>query len=281
MIQTSIQLKALIRNKSKGVSSNAQALIRCYMMERFLERLSCSQYRNFIIIKGGLLLTSILGIENRSTMDLDATIQNFSFDQERLHKVTQEICLIKLDDGIHFDIIRSQSIMSESQYPGIRFHMKATLESMKISFYIDYSAGDVITPCHMKYLFPMLFESRNISLFTYNIETILAEKFETIISRGVSNTRMRDFYDIHVLLNNKIDIIDSLILSEAIINTTKNRGSYSLIQDYKVIINEIQYNKAMYSLWKDYQSKFDYATYISWDDVIVSIQQLKSILEIR
>jgi predicted nucleotidyltransferase component of viral defense system len=276
MIRTSRQLKALVRNKSKGDSTKAQIIIRNYVMERFLERLSLSPYRNNLILKGGTLVSAMVGLDNRSTMDVDATIQNLPLSVEDARKVVNEIASIQIDDGVTFEIKSAANIMDEADYTGVRVMLDATLETMHTPLKIDLSTGDVITPRAVLYSFNLLFEERSISILAYNLETVLAEKLETLLSRGTANTRMRDFYDIYVLETMRRQIIDSSVLREAFVNTCKKRSSQATVQDAALILDEIQMSKEMAALWKKYQSKFDYAADIEWKDVIQSVRKLHS-----
>lgn len=197
MIHTSTQLKALVRNMSKGNSMQAQIIIRNYMMERFLERLSQSKYRDNFILKGGTLVSAMVGLDTRSTLDIDTTIRGFSLTVDEVADIVGEIISIHLEDEVEFQITRISEIMDEAEYPGIRVMMEATLDTMKTPLKLDISTGDVITPKEISYQFKLMFEERTISVLAYNVETVFAEKLETILSRGCANTRMRDFYDLY------------------------------------------------------------------------------------
>lgn len=274
MIHTSRQLKALVRNISKGDSVKAQIIIRNYVMERFLERLSLSKYCNNIILKGGTLVAAMVGLDNRSTMDIDTTIKNLPLSEENARGIIEEITSVYIDDGINFSIKSVATIMDETDYPGIRVMLDTTLETMRTPLKIDFSTGDIITPHEVVYSFKLLFEERTISILAYNLETILAEKMETLISRGTANTRMRDFYDLYVLENTQLQNINNNVLKTAFVNTSEKRGSSALINTMNLILNEIEISSIMQSLWKSYQRKFDYASDIGWDDIILTINRL-------
>ena len=220
MIYTSIQLKALVRNMSKGKSKRAQMIIQNYVMERFLERLSLSKYKENIILKGGKLVAAMIGLNQRSTLDIDATVKNIPLSEIGAQKIIEEIISIEIEDGLSFEITSVTSILDTAEYPGIRIVLDALLENMHTPLKIDFSTGDVITPREIEYSFRLLFEDRTLSIMAYNLETVLAEKLETLIVRGVTNSRMRDFYDIHVLLDTQLEIIDLEILKRAFIKTT-------------------------------------------------------------
>lgn len=274
MIHTSRQLKALVRNISKGDSVKAQIIIRNYVMERFLERLSLSKYCNNIILKGGTLVAAMVGLDNRSTMDIDTTIKNLPLSEENAREIIEEITSVYIDDGINFSIKSVAPIMDETDYPGIRVMLDTTLETMRTPLKIDFSTGDIITPHEVVYSFKLLFEERTISILAYNLETILAEKMETLISRGTANTRMRDFYDLYVLENTQLQNINNDVLKTAFVNTSEKRGSSALINTMNLILNEIEISSIMQSLWKSYQRKFDYASDIGWNDIILTINRL-------
>jgi len=279
MIRTSRQLKALVRNISKGDSAKAQIIIRNYVMERFLERLSLSQYRNNMILKGGTLVAAIVGLDNRSTMDVDTTLKNLPLNEDSAKKIVEEIIAISIDDGMSFEIKSVSPIMDESDYPGIRIVLDTMIETMHTPLKIDFSSGDVITPHEISYSFRLLFEERTISILAYNLETVLAEKIETLLSRGTANTRMRDFYDIYVLTNTQTHNIDNATFKDAFVNTSKKRGSIALLTDVDLILNEVFENDSLIDLWQSYQRKFDYAADVQWNDVAKAIRSLVDIIK--
>lgn len=278
MIKTSMQLKALVRNRSNGDSVKAQIIIRNYIMERFLERVSISQYRNNIIIKGGMLIASIVGNEKRSTMDIDSTLINIQLTEENVISMVQEITSIKMDDNVVFTITDISTIMEDFDYPGVRVVLYAEIDRMRTPLKLDFSTDDIIIPKEIEYSYQLMFEDRSIIILAYNIETILAEKFETVISRGITNTRMRDFYDIYTLLSLNVSVNQKHFVS-ALMKTSLRRGSNLLISDWKKLIGEIQEDKEMQDLWLAYQKKFDYAINISWNKVISSVINLGSLIE--
>jgi len=278
MIQTSRQLKALVRNMSKGDSTKAQIIIRKYIMERFLERLSISSYRDSIILKGGVLISSMVGIDKRSTMDLDTTIKNTSLTIDNAMNIVDEIINIELDDGIAFTIQSSAPIMDEADYPGIRVMLESAIENMRTPLRLDFSTGDIITPREITYSYKLLFEERTISILAYNLETILAEKFETIISRGVANSRMRDFYDIFILNMEFFSNIKMGVFCTAVSNTCEQRKSANVIKEMYLIIDEVENSVIMMEQWDRYKNKFDYAKYVNWNDVITTIRKLCDIV---
>ncbi len=278
MIHTSRQLKALVQNKSNGDSAKAQIIIRNYAMERFLERLSLSQYSNALILKGGTLIAAMVGIDSRSTMDVDATVKNLTLSVESAQKIVEDIISIEVDDRMSFNILSTTTIMDEMDYSGVRLTLEATLETMRTPLKIDFSSGDIITPQEINYSYKLLFENRHISILAYNLETILAEKIETLLSRGTANTRMRDFYDIFILENSQEHNYNPNVFVAAFEKTSQHRGSSTVVSNANVTLDEIQTSSDMTKLWRNYQNKFDYAIDISWDDIMNSVRRLCSII---
>ena len=272
MIHSSKQLKDLIRNLSKEVGIEAHVLIRKYMMERFLERVSSSKYNGSFILKGGMLVAAFVGVEARATMDIDTTIKGIPVTIVDMERTITEISNIDLDDNVKFRIKKVSEIMDEAEYSGIRFSMDAVLDGAVIPLKIDISTGDVITPREIAYSYKLMFEDRTIPIMTYPIETVLAEKLETVISRSITNTRMRDFYDIHILL--KSQNINADILALALERTAKKRGNFNLLENAESILKIVKSDEDMERLWNIYQKKFKYAGEYTWDEVIHSVREL-------
>lgn len=272
MIHSSKQLKDLIRNLSKEVGIEAHVLIRKYMMERFLERVSSSKYNGSFILKGGMLVAAFVGVEARATMDIDTTIKGIPVTIVDMERTITEISNIDLGDNVKFRIKKVSEIMDEAEYSGIRFSMDAVLDGAVIPLKIDISTGDEITPREIAYSYKLMFEDRTIPIMTYPIETVLAEKLETVISRSITNTRMRDFYDIHILL--KSQNINADILALALERTAKKRGNFSLLENAESVLNIVKSDEDMKRLWNIYQKKFKYASEYTWDEVIHSVIEL-------
>ena len=279
MIHTARQLKDLVRNKSNGDSKKAQNLIRIYCMERFLERLSLSEYRDNFILKGGVLVSSMIGIDKRATRDIDTTIKGQDLTVEDAVRIVTEIANIPLEDEIRFELTASQQIMDDAEYEGVRLFLNAYLETMKTPFKIDISTGDAITPSEIVYSYKLMFESREIELLSYNLPTILAEKIETVISRGTANTRLRDFYDIFILSEIYAEEIDYKILSAALKATSRKRGSEKVMNDADLIIKELLNDDSMKSQWLGYQRKNEYADGIAWDEIIERLSRILTELD--
>ena len=272
MIHSSKQLKDLIRNLSKEVGIEAHVLIRKYMMERFLERVSSSKYNGSFILKGGMLVAAFVGVEARATMDIDTTIKGIPVTIVDMERTITEISNIDLDDNVKFRIKKVSEIMDEAEYSGIRFSTDAVLDGAVIPLKIDISTGDEITPREIAYSYKLMFEDRTIPIMTYPIETVLAEKLETVISRSITNTRMRDFYDIHILL--KSQNINADILALALERTAKKRGNFSLLENAESVLKIVKSDEDMKRLWNIYQKKFKYASEYTWDEVIHSVIEL-------
>lgn len=271
MIHTARQLKDLVRNRSKGNSTLAQTLLRNYAMERFLERIAMSPYKDNFILKGGMLVSAIVGLDTRMTMDMDATLRNLHLSAEHAKQIVSEITSIQLDDNMRFEIKSVGEIMNEAEYSGIRIQLDAFLETMRTPLKIDISTGDVITPHEVEFSYPLMFEDRSIPIKAYNLETVLAEKIETVLSRSTGNTRLRDFYDLYILNSLHKDRIGQDTLRQALHATSEKRGSLHLLSDFKAILWEIRTNDAMEKQWQKYQQRNDYASAIQWSEVMNSV----------
>ena len=271
---TSEQIKGRIKNLAKQKGADARALMRVYMMERFLERIANSEYRDNFIMKGGMLVTAMVGVALRSTMDIDTSIKNQNLSMEDTVRTIEEIKDIDLGDEVAFEIKEISNIMDGMEYPGIRFAMNAVMDKLITPMKIDISTGDVITPHAVEYRYKLLLEDRCINLWVYNLETILAEKLQTILARGILNTRMRDFYDIRILLLLYEKDINTDILSQAFQTTCQKRGTGNLIEKGSDILAAISADPQLQILWKAYQKKYTYASDMSFFDVIQSVEFL-------
>ena len=280
MITTARQLKDLIRNLSKKKSADAQILVRNYMMERFLERISLSEYKNQFILKGGMLVAAMVGLDARATMDLDATIKGTNVSVEDVEMIISKIISIPLNDGVSFRIKRISEIMEEADYPGVRVSMETKFDGVITPLKIDISTGDIITPREIKYNFKLMLENRTIEVWAYNLETVLAEKLETVISRNVTNTRMRDFYDIYILQKLYGEQLSKDVLRDALVATAKKRETLEQIEteDIDEVFDEIQSSSVMENLWKTYQRNYSYSADIPWHTIMKSIRTLYEII---
>lgn len=268
------QIKGRIKSVAKQNNADARTLMRIYMMERFLERLAQSEYRDNFIIKGGILVTAMIGVVHRSTMDIDTSMKNLNLSAEDALRVVNQIKDIDLDDGVSFDVKDVSNIMDEMEYPGIRVTMNANVGRLITPLKIDISTGDVITPRAIEFNYDLLLEDRSISLWSYNLETILAEKLQTVLARGILNTRMRDFYDIRMLLDTYEDKVNKAVLKDAFAATCKKRGTDHLQEQAEEIIKIIEADEQLQVLWRAYQKKYSYAAEIDYVSVISGVRKL-------
>lgn len=274
MIHTAKQMKDLVRNLSKKTGVEAHVLIRRFMMERLLERLSLSKYSRSFILKGGMLVSSFVGIDLRATMDIDTTIRGLPVTIDDMERIVREITVIPVEDGVTFQMKSIGNIMEEAEYGGIRIALEAHLDQSVTPLKLDISTGDVITPGEIRYAYPLMFENRTIELMAYPLETVLAEKVETILSRATFNTRMRDFYDVYILVENCWDSIRTDSLQSAIKATAEKRGSASLLNASTQILTAIQSSKELQSLWQNYRKKNDYAANCNWEMAMTALQKI-------
>lgn len=268
------QIKGRIKSVAKQNNADARTLMRIYMMERFLERLAQSEYRDNFIIKGGILVTAMIGVAHRSTMDIDTSMKNLNLSAEDALRVVNQVKDIDLDDGVSFEVKDVSNIMDEMEYPGIRVTMNANVGRLITPLKIDISTGDVITPRAIEFNYDLLPEDRSISLWSYNLETILAEKLQTVLARGILNTRMRDFYDIRMLLDTYEDKVNKAVLKDAFAATCKKRGTNHLQEQAEEIIKIIEADEQLQVLWRAYQKKYSYAAEIDYASVISGVRKL-------
>lgn len=279
MIKTSRQLKDKIRNMTDGLnpvekSEKAQMLIRNFLMERLLERISLSNYRNNFILKGGMLVASFTGLESRATKDIDTTINALDLDSDNMISVITEILAIDLEDNISYELRGHTEIMDDFDYPGIRFMIGAKFDSIDDTLQVDMSTDDVITPNAVEYQYPLMLEDRKIPLRTYNIETLLAEKLQTIIARGTANTRIRDFYDIYILNKLNKKSIDYTVLRAAYEATSKKRMTLEKSEEIYSVLDYFENTDDGKAIWDNFKKNRYYVGNTSWTDICCSIREL-------
>lgn len=272
--KNSMQFKAFIKKKASEKNISAQLVIQNYMLERLLERISLSKYQQNFILKGGFLISAIVGLESRATMDLDTTLKGISLNHDEIKKVFEEICQIKIDDDVSFEIDSFKDIRKADSYPGVKVGLKAIYKSLRVALFVDITTGDKITPREINYRFKLLFDDRAIKIMAYNLESLLAEKIETILSRSVSNTRSRDFYDIYIIHKLQEKNYDFSILKRAIEATAIKRGSLLVLKDYKEIISNIAESSQQQGFWKKYQKDYAYAQNIDFNNICKLIIEL-------
>ena len=261
-------IKGKIRSLAEKKNLKSQEVLQIYFFERFLERLSKSQYKNNFVIKGGFLISSLIGIENRTTMDMDTTIKGIALKEEKIKEIVEEIININVDDGIKFEIKDISYIREEDEYENFRVSLIANVGKTKNPMKLDLTTGDAITPREIEYTYPCIFSKEDIEIMAYSLETILAEKYETIIRRNITTTRMRDFYDLYTLYKLKKDEIDYKILKEAVERTSNKRGSQEIMKDYGEIIEDIKEDSYLRSLWEVYLSENKYIGDLTFDKVV-------------
>ena len=278
MIQNRDSLKAKASNLSKKTNIPNKYLIQNFMFEALLKRISKSKYKDKFIIKGGLLLSSIFGVNLRSTMDLDTTIKGLPLDKETITKVINEIISIDINDNVKLDIENIKDIREEELYSGFEVNLKAGFDGLKTNLMIDITTGDVITYKEVEFKYSTLFDNETINIMTYNYETIIAEKFESIISRNIDNTRMKDYYDLYMFVNLKWNDINKDTLRKAIINTSKARETLDYIDNASRYIELISSDSRLKSLWNSYQNNYEYAKDIEFVDTINAIKEIDKLI---
>lgn len=267
MVEERIKLKA--KELEEKYNLNYYESLQRFMFERILERISVSKYQDNFILKGGLLLAAMFGVENRTTKDMDTTITGIDISKDKMVNVLNKILSINLNDGVKFDIVSITDIREEDDYGGNKYHITGRVNSTKVNLEIDISTGDKVTPKELKFKYPLLFEDRSILINSYNIETILAEKIETVLRRGKYNSRMKDYYDIYFFLTKIKNEININILKDAINNTFTKRDSFEYLNDYREIIKSIIDSDRIKINWKYYSKKNSYANNLEVDQIMI------------
>ncbi len=261
-----MQLKAIIKNIAKNKNISAALVLQNYMLERFLERVSLSRYHDNYIIKGGFLIASMVGLDSRATMDMDATIKGYPVNEEAIRKMVEDIIAVPVEDAIHFCLKSVREIREGDEYTGYRVALTADYETMAVPLKLDITTGDKITPREIEYSYKLMMEDRSIRVLAYNLSTILAEKLETVVSRGDQNTRPRDYYDIYILSKLQAENIDVDSLKAALSATTDKRGSSELMMQYAEIMRTVKSSDVMKRQWDNYRKDFDYAAGIEFEE---------------
>jgi predicted nucleotidyltransferase component of viral defense system len=272
-------LKAKAKNVAQKYNLDSRYIIQYVMFESLIRRISISKYKENIIIKGGFLLSSIFGFNQRSTMDMDATLKGMNLNKENVLNIIKDIIAIDINDGVRYEIFSIKDIRLEKKYPGFKIHLLAYLEDLRTHLMIDITTGDVITLKEIDYEYNTIFDNETINIMSYNIETIIAEKFEAIISRNVINSRMKDYYDLYMFTTLKWDNVNKNLLKIAINNTCNNRKTTNYLNDSSNYINLISKNGDLKKLWKEYQNKNVYAKNINFEDTILAISKINELLK--
>lgn len=268
-----MSLKARIRNIAKQKNIPAQVILQNFMFERLLVRLSASEYKEKFVLKGGMLVAAIVGLDNRATMDLDATLKNLPLTPEAIRSALEQICAIPMDDDVTFEVGTISPIREDDIYGGYRVATIAKFDTLLTPLTIDVSTGDAITPHAIPYLFTEIFDDeKSFEVWAYNIETVLAEKVETILRRSVFNTRPRDFYDAYILATTQT--YDKAVFSEALAATAAHRGTTEQITDVPEILHNIETSPALRNMWEKYRKQFAYAEEIAYEKIVEVIKKL-------
>lgn len=273
-MKNAMQLKAIIKNLSKEKHISAQLVMQNFMLERLLERISDSKYHSNFILKGGFLIAAMVGLDTRATMDMDATIKGLPVNDATVRQMFEEIRKIELSDDVSFSFQSIGEIREGDDYTGYRVHLTAKYPPMAVPLKLDITTGDKITPREMEYSFKLLLEDRSISVLAYNLETVMAEKLETIISRGDQNTRPRDYYDVYILEKLQRSNINLQSLKQALIATSEKRGSVKVVGNYKSIMETVKSSQIMLEQWTGYQKRFEYASNVSFFDACDTVRQI-------
>lgn len=280
MKRNTMSFKAIINNMAKENNVAAQSVLQTYMLERLLERISISKYKDNFILKGGMLISAMLGIDSRTTMDMDTTIKGFPLTKDNITNIMDEICNIEIDDNVTLKINKIELIREDDDYGGYRITFEAKYNNeMPVIMKIDITTGDKITYKEIEYSFTLMLEDRKIQIWSYNVETIIAEKFEAIVKRGVLSTRIRDYYDVYMLINTQNKIIDKKTLKDAITLTAQHRGTSEIIKDWKKIVEKIANDSKMRQQWKRYQKDNFYAEEIEYKELINAISKVGEIFD--
>ena len=272
-MKTPEQLKGAIRNMAKDKGIPAQSVLQIAMFERIIERLSVSKYKDMFILKGGLLISAMLGIAERTTMDMDTTVKGLPMEENVIRETLTEILNQPIDDGVRFELIGLSQIREDDEYENFRANLQAVYGKMRIPMKIDITTGDRITPKEIRFSYPFLFEDKHVSVMAYTFETILAEKYETIIRRNIESTRARDYYDLQLLYGLYRSCADWELLKRSVIATSEKRESLDMMYDAGRIISVLKNSSAQKRLWGRYQDQNSYADGIKYEDIMETVKE--------
>lgn len=279
--RTPEQLKGQVRSFASKRNLQPQEVLQMFMLERVLERLSKSRYTENIILKGGLLISSMFGVEERTTMDMDTTVVGIDMEEEEIEGIIREILSIDVGDGIYFEFTKIEPIREDDDYNNFRVYFIAHYGKIANEMKIDITTGDAITPRAISYSYKTILDGDLIPVMAYNRETIVAEKYETIIRRNIGNTRARDFYDLFMFFNLYKDEIDHGILKTAIAKTSKKRGSEKDLSEWADICEEMRLDPSLRSLWDNYRENNTYAAEVSFEDILDVVEEVGKLLEME
>ena len=273
-MKNAMQLKAVVKRIAKEKRISAQLVLQNYMLERFLERISVSRFKDSFILKGGFLIAAIVGLDSRATMDMDATMKGYPVSEETIWRMVEEVIAIPIEDDVTFTLKDIGQIREGDEYTGYRVALTADYAPMAVPLKLDITTGDKITPREVEFQYKLMMEDRYIQVMAYNLATILAEKLETVISRGDQNTRPRDYYDIYILQKLQADRPDLPMLRQAFDATTEKRGTTETMKQYRNIMEIVKHSDVMNRQWSNYSKDFDYAAEITFAETCDAVVQL-------
>lgn len=272
------KLNAIIKKKANGNSNLSHHFHQMFFFEHVLMRLEKSEYKDNIILKGGVLLSSIIGNDLRTTKDIDATLKGLPLTIEMVEEIFKEILSIDIKDNVYFELVSIKDIRITDEYGGFRLNIKGTFYKIRTNFFIEVTTGDIITPREIKYKYSSIFEDKKINIMAYTIETIIAEKFESIISKNITTTRAKDFYDLYMLIDNHKDEIDNSVLKRAVINTFNKRNTTYDINLFRETLEILESSDTLKNVFMDYQSKLVYPQKVEYKKTIEALNLIIDIL---
>lgn len=279
-MKTPEQLKGAIRSMAAKKNLRAQEVLQMFLFERIIDRLAASSFRDNFILKGGLLISSMIGIGERTTMDMDTTVRGIQMEEDEIVSAVKEIIAMDVGDGISFEFQKIEPIREDDAYNNFRVHLRAKYGKIDSPMKIDITTGDIITPAAIRYDFPFVFEEKTVPVMAYTLETVLAEKYETIIRRNIGTTRARDFYDLHTLYRSRKDVVQMDVLRAAVIHTAEKRDSIDDIRDWRDILKDIREEPQLYLLWDNYAADNKYIGDLKFNEVLDTVNEIAKILDL-
>lgn len=279
-MKTPEQLKGAIRSMAAKKNLRAQEVLQMFLFERIIDRLAASSFRDNFILKGGLLISSMIGISERTTMDMDTTVRGIQMEEDEIVSVVKEIIAMDVGDGISFEFQKIEPIREDDAYNNFRVHLRAKYGKIDSPMKIDITTGDIITPAAIRYDFPFVFEEKTVPVMAYTLETVLAEKYETIIRRNIGTTRARDYYDLHTLYRSRKDVVQMDVLRAAVIHTAEKRDSVDDIRDWRDILKDIREEPQLYLLWDNYAADNKYIGVLKFNEVLDTVDEIAKILDL-
>ena len=279
-MKTPEQLKGAIRSMAAKKNLRAQEVLQMFLFERIIDRLAASSFRDNFILKGGLLISSMIGIGERTTMDMDTTVRGIQMEEDEIVSAVKEIIAMDVGDGISFEFQKIEPIREDDAYNNFRVHLRAKYGQIDSPMKIDITTGDIITPAAIRYDFPFVFEEKTVPVMAYTLETVLAEKYETIIRRNIGTTRARDYYDLHTLYRSRKDVVQMEVLRAAVIHTAEKRDSVDDIRDWRDILKDIREEPQLYLLWDNYAADNKYIGDLKFNEVLDTVDEIAKILDL-